>query len=121
MTADCDGDSDWGHHDPSVFVIDSVRQLDGEYQVTNGHGPIIAPKVMWVRDLKYLENLMPISSMAIAPDIMSCANSSFYFLRKVLRLYVDFFCKLVMMSTRCCVCQQMTYNGMNIRITGTHS
>ncbi|KAF7139432.1 hypothetical protein RHSIM_Rhsim07G0200700 [Rhododendron simsii] len=47
VTADCEGDSDWGNHDPSVFVIESVRQLDGEYQVTNGYGPIIAPKIMW--------------------------------------------------------------------------
>lgn len=83
--ADCEGDSDWGNHDPSVFVIESVRQFDGEYQVTNGYGPIIAPKIMWVCDSKHLENLMLISSMAIAPDIMSCANSSFY-LREVLLL-----------------------------------
>lgn len=71
MIADCEGDSDWGNYDPSVFVIESVRQLDGEYQLTNGYGPIIAPKIMWVRDSKHLENLMLISSMAIAPDINS--------------------------------------------------
>lgn len=72
MVADCEGDSDWRNDDPSVFVLDSVRQLDGEYQVTNGYGPLLAPKVMWVRDSQYLENLMLISSMAIAPDIISC-------------------------------------------------
>ncbi|KAG5541695.1 hypothetical protein RHGRI_021504 [Rhododendron griersonianum] len=47
VIADCEGDSDWGNYDPSVFVIESVRQLDGEYQLTNGYGPIIAPKIMW--------------------------------------------------------------------------
>ncbi|KAH7846952.1 hypothetical protein Vadar_020058 [Vaccinium darrowii] len=47
VVADCEGDSDWRNDDPSVFVLDSVRQLDGEYQVTNGYGPLLAPKVMW--------------------------------------------------------------------------
>ncbi|XP_052190885.1 probable glucan 1,3-beta-glucosidase A [Diospyros lotus] len=46
MTADFDignGDRDGG--DPSVFEMQIERKLDGEFQVTNGYGPL-APKVM---------------------------------------------------------------------------
>lgn len=49
MTADYAGGSKWGDDDPSVFVITITGGLQGEFQVTNGYGPKLAPKVMRVR------------------------------------------------------------------------
>ncbi|XP_048331318.1 probable glucan 1,3-beta-glucosidase A [Ziziphus jujuba] len=36
----------WGVHDPSVFVFKIVGKMMGEFQVTNGYGPLKAPQVM---------------------------------------------------------------------------
>ncbi|KAJ8771626.1 hypothetical protein K2173_026803 [Erythroxylum novogranatense] len=46
VTADYAGDSNWGDDDPSVFVMTISGRLQGEFQVTNGYGPELAPKVM---------------------------------------------------------------------------
>ncbi|CAA7401015.1 unnamed protein product [Spirodela intermedia] len=46
VTADFVGNSNWGSDDPSVFLITTVGTMRGEYQVTNGYGPIRAPAVM---------------------------------------------------------------------------
>ncbi|XP_076890801.1 putative glucan 1,3-beta-glucosidase A [Bidens hawaiensis] len=46
VTADSKGDGQWGGGDPSVFEMTIVRILQGEYQVTNGYGPLKAPQVM---------------------------------------------------------------------------
>ncbi|XP_073265511.1 probable glucan 1,3-beta-glucosidase A [Populus alba] len=46
LTADYAGDSKWGDDDPSVFVMTIAGRLQGEFQVTNGYGPKLAPKVM---------------------------------------------------------------------------
>lgn len=48
MTADYAGDGGWGDDDPSVFIMNIVGTLQGEYQVTNGYGPEKAPQVMRV-------------------------------------------------------------------------
>lgn len=49
VTADFAGNSSWRNDDPSVFWIRTFGTLRGEYQVTNGYGPSIAPTVMRVR------------------------------------------------------------------------
>jgi hypothetical protein len=49
VTADYAGDNKWGDDDPSVFVMTIAGRLQGEFQVTNGYGPKLAPKVMRVR------------------------------------------------------------------------
>ncbi|KAK3011067.1 hypothetical protein RJ639_010742 [Escallonia herrerae] len=46
VTADYGGSSDWGYQNPSVFTMQIVRTLQGEYQVTNGYGPEKAPQIM---------------------------------------------------------------------------
>ncbi|KAJ4822415.1 hypothetical protein Tsubulata_036412 [Turnera subulata] len=46
VTADYAGDSKWGDDDPSVFVISITGGPKGEFQVTNGYGPQLAPNVM---------------------------------------------------------------------------
>ncbi|KAF8377279.1 hypothetical protein HHK36_030654 [Tetracentron sinense] len=46
VTADFEGDSEWGDDDPSVFVMKTSGGLQGEFQVTNGYGPAKAPQVM---------------------------------------------------------------------------
>ncbi|KAF2323021.1 hypothetical protein GH714_032796 [Hevea brasiliensis] len=47
VTADCGGSAaSWEDSDPSVFIINIVRTLQGEYQITNGYGPDKAPKVL---------------------------------------------------------------------------
>ncbi|XP_076890777.1 putative glucan 1,3-beta-glucosidase A [Bidens hawaiensis] len=46
VTADSKGDGQWGDNDPSVFEMTIVRRLQGEYQVTNGYGPLQAPQIM---------------------------------------------------------------------------
>ncbi|OAY68382.1 putative glucan 1,3-beta-glucosidase A [Ananas comosus] len=38
VTADYAEETSWGDDDPSVFAITTVRQLQGEYQLTNGYG-----------------------------------------------------------------------------------
>ncbi|KAF3447305.1 hypothetical protein FNV43_RR12488 [Rhamnella rubrinervis] len=38
--------SGWGDDDPSVFVFNITGKLEGEFQVTNGYGPLKAPQVM---------------------------------------------------------------------------
>jgi len=48
VTADYAGDGGWGDDDPSVFIMNIVGTLQGEYQVTNGYGPQKAPQVMQV-------------------------------------------------------------------------
>ncbi|KAK6115464.1 hypothetical protein DH2020_035108 [Rehmannia glutinosa] len=37
---------DWGDQDPSVFEMHIVKNLQGEYQLTNGYGPDEAPKIL---------------------------------------------------------------------------
>ncbi|KAL3504709.1 hypothetical protein ACH5RR_034550 [Cinchona calisaya] len=46
ITADFQGNSTWGDDDPSVFLITLVGRYEGEFQVTNGYGPVKAPEVM---------------------------------------------------------------------------
>ncbi|XAR62183.1 Glucan 1,3-beta-glucosidase [Bertholletia excelsa] len=46
VTVDSKGDGDWGDDDPSVFIITFIKELQGEFQVTNGYGPEKAPQVM---------------------------------------------------------------------------
>ncbi|XP_027333412.1 probable glucan 1,3-beta-glucosidase A [Abrus precatorius] len=45
VTADYQG-TNWEASDPSVFHINIVRTLQGEYQLTNGYGPGKAPQVL---------------------------------------------------------------------------
>ncbi|XP_009373176.2 probable glucan 1,3-beta-glucosidase A [Pyrus x bretschneideri] len=47
VTADYARSTEWGNNDPSVFVITFSGKLEGEFQVTNGYGPKMAPQVMW--------------------------------------------------------------------------
>ncbi|KAH6786714.1 hypothetical protein C2S52_006266 [Perilla frutescens var. hirtella] len=46
VTADHDGNGGWGDDNPSVFVLAISGRLQGEYQITNGYGPLLAPQVM---------------------------------------------------------------------------
>ncbi|CAI9116347.1 OLC1v1017467C1 [Oldenlandia corymbosa var. corymbosa] len=46
VSADFQGNSTWGDDDPSVFLIEFNGRLEGEFQVTNGYGPLNAPQVM---------------------------------------------------------------------------
>nr|GMC48504.1 probable glucan 1,3-beta-glucosidase A [Ipomoea batatas] len=46
VTADSKGNEGWGDNDPYVFVMENTGGLHGEFQVTNGYGPFVAPKVM---------------------------------------------------------------------------
>lgn len=45
VTADYEG-SGWEDNNPSVFKMNIVGTLQGEYQITNGYGPDKAPQVM---------------------------------------------------------------------------
>ncbi|KAJ8762685.1 hypothetical protein K2173_011165 [Erythroxylum novogranatense] len=46
VTADFTGGGLFLDNDPSVFEMTITGQLQGEFQVTNGYGPSLAPKVM---------------------------------------------------------------------------
>ncbi|CDP01022.1 unnamed protein product [Coffea canephora] len=46
VTADFQGNGTWADDDPSVFLITSAGGYQGEFQVTNGYGPVKAPLVM---------------------------------------------------------------------------
>ncbi|KAJ4701294.1 Glucan 1,3-beta-glucosidase like [Melia azedarach] len=46
VTADRQAGTSWGDDDPSVFVINFSGRLEGEFQVTNGYGPVKAPQIM---------------------------------------------------------------------------
>lgn len=46
VTADSQGNGNWGNDDPSVFVMNIAGSFHGEFQVTNGYGPIRAAQVM---------------------------------------------------------------------------
>ncbi|CAL5348737.1 unnamed protein product [Camellia sinensis] len=46
VTADSKGDGGWGDSDPSIFIMTISGRLQGEFQVTNGYGPLKAPQVM---------------------------------------------------------------------------
>ncbi|KAK8941133.1 hypothetical protein KSP39_PZI010307 [Platanthera zijinensis] len=46
LIADYPEKTDWGNDDPSVFLMTNVRQLQGEFQVTNGYGPDKAKSAM---------------------------------------------------------------------------
>ncbi|KAK6130644.1 hypothetical protein DH2020_035619 [Rehmannia glutinosa] len=46
VSADYEGDGGWGNDNPSVFLLNITGRMQGEYQVTNGYGPLVAPKVM---------------------------------------------------------------------------
>lgn len=48
VTADYSGGSSWDDTDPSVFEMNIVGGLQGEYQITNGYGPSTAPKLLRV-------------------------------------------------------------------------
>nr|ARU79086.1 beta-glucosidase 1 GH5 family [Camellia sinensis] len=64
VTADSKGDGGWGDSDPSVFIMTISGRLQGEFQVTNGYGPLKAPQVMrehWStfiveEDFKFISN-----------------------------------------------------------------
>jgi hypothetical protein len=42
--------TNWDENDPSVFRMNIINMLDGEYQLTNGYGPTKAPQVLRVRN-----------------------------------------------------------------------
>ncbi|KAK4740860.1 hypothetical protein SAY87_024448 [Trapa incisa] len=46
VTADHPEGTGWGNDDPSVFELRTSGRLQGEFQVTNGYGPVRAPQVM---------------------------------------------------------------------------
>ncbi|KAJ0732930.1 putative glucan 1,3-beta-glucosidase [Helianthus annuus] len=46
VTADSNGYGPWRDDDPSVFEMIRIQRLEGEYQVTNGHGRLKAPQIM---------------------------------------------------------------------------
>ncbi|XP_039158266.1 probable glucan 1,3-beta-glucosidase A [Eucalyptus grandis] len=46
VTADYTGGSSWDDNDPSVFEMNIVGGLQGEYQITNGYGPSAASKLL---------------------------------------------------------------------------
>ncbi|KAF6149181.1 hypothetical protein GIB67_026037 [Kingdonia uniflora] len=46
LTADYKGDTTWGDDDPSVFEMGFAGRMQGEFQITNGYGPIKASQVM---------------------------------------------------------------------------
>ncbi|XP_039157339.1 probable glucan 1,3-beta-glucosidase A [Eucalyptus grandis] len=46
VTADYNGDTNWNDNDPSIFDINIVGGLQGEYQITNGYGPSTAPQLL---------------------------------------------------------------------------
>ncbi|KAG8372755.1 hypothetical protein BUALT_Bualt12G0099800 [Buddleja alternifolia] len=65
VTADYEGNDGWGNDNPSVFILTiSGRRLRGEYQLTNGYGPLLAPQIMkehWStfiveEDFKYIKS-----------------------------------------------------------------
>ncbi|CAL5386122.1 unnamed protein product [Camellia sinensis] len=49
VTADSKGDGSWGNDDESVFIITNTGGLHGEFQLTNGYGPVNASQVMRIR------------------------------------------------------------------------
>ncbi|XP_030468690.2 probable glucan 1,3-beta-glucosidase A [Syzygium oleosum] len=46
VTADNSGETRWNDNDPSVFEMNTVGGLQGEYQITNGYGPDTAPQLL---------------------------------------------------------------------------
>lgn len=48
MTADVSHVSGWREDDPTVFEMRITGGLKGEFQLTNGYGPIKAPQIMKV-------------------------------------------------------------------------
>ncbi|KAK2439832.1 putative glucan 1,3-beta-glucosidase A [Trifolium repens] len=38
--------TNWDENDPSVFRMNIINMLDGEYQLTNGYGPAKAPQIL---------------------------------------------------------------------------
>ncbi|KAL8486976.1 hypothetical protein ACS0TY_023605 [Phlomoides rotata] len=46
VSADYEGNGGWGDDNPSVFLLTISGRLQGEYQITNGYGPLLAPQVM---------------------------------------------------------------------------
>ena len=46
VTANSGGDGSWGSDDPSTFLVTIMKNMTGEYQVTNGYRPDVAPAVM---------------------------------------------------------------------------
>ncbi|XP_057786082.1 probable glucan 1,3-beta-glucosidase A [Salvia miltiorrhiza] len=64
VSADYAGNGGWGDDNPSVFLLSISGGLHGEYQITNGYGPLLAPRVMkehWSTyivedDFKFIKN-----------------------------------------------------------------
>src|ERR1044072_9412041 len=48
VTVDVSEVSGWKDDDPTIFELAISARLQGEFQVTNGYGPIKAPQVMKV-------------------------------------------------------------------------
>lgn len=49
VSADYEGiNGGWGDDNPSVFLVTISGGLQGEYQLTNGYGPNLAPQVLQV-------------------------------------------------------------------------
>ncbi|KAF3682597.1 hypothetical protein FXO38_01214 [Capsicum annuum] len=46
VAADNEGNGGWGDDDPSVFILQTSGKFEGEFQITNGYGSVMAPKVM---------------------------------------------------------------------------
>ncbi|TKY56677.1 glucan 1,3-beta-glucosidase A [Spatholobus suberectus] len=44
--ADFKNANGWGNDDPTIFEMTIVATMQGEFQVTNGYGPIKAPQIM---------------------------------------------------------------------------
>ncbi|KAF5955444.1 hypothetical protein HYC85_008300 [Camellia sinensis] len=47
VTADSKGDGSWGNDDQYVFIVTNTGGLHGEFQLTNGYGPVNAPQEHW--------------------------------------------------------------------------
>lgn len=54
VAADNEGNGGWGDDDPSVFILQTSGKFEGEFQITNGYGSVMAPKVMRVCTLFFL-------------------------------------------------------------------
>jgi hypothetical protein len=49
VTADHGASTNWGNDDPSVFVVNNIYGLQGEYQICNGYSAGNATEVLRVR------------------------------------------------------------------------
>lgn len=57
VTADVSKVNGWGDDDPTVFMLTIAKRMQGEFQITNGYGPHVAPRVMKVTLAQYIESI----------------------------------------------------------------